>query len=88
MFLAQGEEELVVKILSTVSPGRDVRPVGFDIAKGERVLSAGDRLGPAEIGLLASVGVISIKVYQRPLIGVLSTGDEVRHFGYMYDTII
>ena len=78
----------MVKILSSVSPGHDVRPVGFDITKGERVLSAGDRLGPAEIGLLASVGVISIKVYQRPLIGVLSTGDEVRHFGYMYDTII
>ena len=66
-----------MKILSSVSPGHDVRPVGFDIAKGERVLSAGDRLGPAEIGLLASVGVTSIKVYQRPLIGVLSTGDEV-----------
>lgn len=82
--MAQGEEELVVKILSSVTPGHDVRPVGFDIAKGERVLSAGNQLGPAEIGLLASVGVTSIKVYQRPLIGVLSTGDEVHHFGCMY----
>ena len=66
-----------MKILSSVSPGHDVRPVGFDIAKGERVLSAGDRLGPAEIGLLATVGVTWVKVYQKPLIGVLSTGDEV-----------
>lgn len=73
----QGEEELVVKILSSVSPGHDVRPVGFDIAKGERVLSAGDRLGPAEIGLLATVGVTKVKVYEKPTIKVLSTGDEV-----------
>ena len=68
-----------MKILSSVSPGHDVRPVGFDIAKGERVLSAGDRLGPAEIGLLATVGVTRVKAYQKPLIGVLSTGDEVYH---------
>jgi molybdopterin biosynthesis enzyme len=74
----------VVKILSSVSPGHDVRPIGFDIAKGECVLSAGDRLGPAEIGLLASVGATRVKVYKKPLIGVLSTGDEVHHFEYYY----
>ena len=60
-----------------MSPGHDVRPIGFDITKGERVLSAGDRLGPAELGLLATVGVTKVKVYQRPSVGVLSTGNEV-----------
>ena len=63
--------------MSSVKPGHDVRPVGFDIAKGERVLSAGDRLGPAEVGLLAAVGVTSVKVYEKPIVRVLSTGDEV-----------
>ena len=36
------------------------RPVGFDIAKGEKVLSSGDILGAAELGLLASVGVTKV----------------------------
>ena len=74
----QGNEELLVKILTSVSPGHDVRPIGCDIAKGECVLMAGDRLGPAEIGLLAAVGVTKVKVYQRPTVGILSTGNEVR----------
>lgn len=73
----QGDEELVVKILTAVSPGHDVRPVGCDIAKGERVLSTGDRLGPAELGLLAAVGITKVRVYQPPTVGVLSTGNEV-----------
>jgi molybdopterin biosynthesis enzyme len=48
------------------------RPVGFDIGKDEQVLTAGDRLGPAELGLLAEV-----RVSQKPRVGVLSTGNEV-----------
>ena len=36
------------------------RPVGFDIGKGVRVLAAGDRLGPSELGLLAAVGVTRV----------------------------
>ena len=73
----QGTEELIIKILSSINPGHDVRPIGCDIAEGERVLAAGDRLGPAELGLLAAVGVTKVKVYQRPTVGVLSTGNEV-----------
>ena len=36
------------------------RPVGFDIERGERVLTAGDSLGPAELGLLAAVGTTEV----------------------------
>lgn len=36
------------------------RPVGFDIAQGQQILSKGDMLGPAELGLLASVGVTQV----------------------------
>ena len=36
------------------------RPVGCDIGKGEKVLSAGDRLGPAELGILAAVGITAV----------------------------
>ncbi|TMW95672.1 hypothetical protein EJD97_008502 [Solanum chilense] len=50
---------------------------GSDIAQGTIVLKSGERLGAAEIGLLATVGVVAVKVYPCPTIGVLSTGDEL-----------
>ncbi|KAI5063213.1 hypothetical protein GOP47_0021760 [Adiantum capillus-veneris] len=66
-----------VRILRRVSKGYDIRPVGFDIAQGEVVLKAGDVLGAAEIGLLATIGVDIVEVHPRPLVAVLSTGDEL-----------
>ncbi len=66
-----------VEILRAARPGEDVRPVGYDIATGAQVLSAGERLGPAELGLIAAVGVTDLLVYARPRVGVLSTGDEL-----------
>ena len=60
-----------------VHAGADVRPVGYDVALGEVVLPAGTRLGPAEIGLLATVGATSIQVVPRPRVAVLSSGDEL-----------
>lgn len=66
-----------VWIKTTVGPGDDVRPVGIDVAAGQRVLAAGDYLGAAEIGLLATVGATSVSVYRRPKVAVLSTGDEL-----------
>ncbi|KAG8371062.1 hypothetical protein BUALT_Bualt13G0047900 [Buddleja alternifolia] len=66
-----------VRILKQVTRGLDIRPVGFDIAKGDLVLKSGERLDAAEIGLLATVGIIAMKVYPTPKIAVLSTGDEL-----------
>ncbi|MCB0131063.1 MAG: molybdopterin molybdotransferase MoeA [Caldilineaceae bacterium] len=67
----------MVRIDARVHPGQDVRPVGVDVAAGETVLTAGERLGVAEIGLLATVGLSEVAVYQRPHVAVLSTGDEL-----------
>jgi len=53
------------------------RPVGCDIKKDELVLSRGVRLGPSEIGLLATVGVAKVSCYKLPRVGVMSTGNEV-----------
>ncbi|XP_068658754.1 molybdopterin biosynthesis protein CNX1 isoform X2 [Aristolochia californica] len=50
---------------------------GYDIERGSAVLKAGDHVGPSEIGLLATVGVTMVKVYPRPTVAVLSTGDEL-----------
>jgi gephyrin len=66
-----------VRIRKGVRPGDDVRPVGVDVATGQEVLRAGERLGAAEIGLLATVGAAQVVVYPRPRVAILSTGDEL-----------
>ncbi|EDV20302.1 uncharacterized protein TRIADDRAFT_61235 [Trichoplax adhaerens] len=73
----EGAVELSVKILSEPKVGQDIRPVGFDIKAGEKVLSANDYIGSAELGILATVGCTSVKVYKSPLIAICSTGNEV-----------
>lgn len=47
------------------------------LRQGADVLSPGERIGVAEIGILATVGAAQLAVYRRPRVGVLSTGDEV-----------
>ena len=53
------------------------RAVGSDITWGQEVLRPGQRLGPAELGLLATVGVTTVQCYAVPTVGVMSTGNEV-----------
>lgn len=66
-----------VKILVQTKTGVDIRPVGCDIEKDAVVLKSGECIRASEIGLLATVGVTTVKVYRTPTIGVLSTGDEL-----------
>ena len=66
-----------IRIRAQVQPGADVRPVGIDVEAGQTVLAAGERLDAAEIGLLATAGVVDVPVYPRPKVAVLSTGDEL-----------
>ncbi len=54
------------------------RPIGFDIEKNAKILEKGQKLGPSELGLLATVGVTKVPCFKRPTIGVMSTGNEVR----------
>lgn len=60
-----------------IEPGADIRPAGQDIEQGQLVLERGICLGPAEIGLLATVGQTTVKVYRKPVVAVISTGDEL-----------
>lgn len=66
-----------VEILRPVGAGAYVRPSGMDVAAGSLALKAGTRLRPAEIGLLAALGVAEPLVHRQPLAGVLSTGSEL-----------
>ncbi len=65
----------------TLKAGANRRLAGEDIQAQDRILSAGTRLTPTQISVLASVGVESVDVYQRLRVGVLSTGDEVKPVG-------
>lgn len=66
-----------VRFDRTVKPGANVRPVSEDIASGQLVLPAGTVIGPAEIGLLASMNRLRVPAYCRPVVAVLSTGNEI-----------
>jgi molybdopterin molybdotransferase len=62
-------------------PGQNVRRAGEDLAAGRPALLAGRRIGPAELGLLASLGVAEVEVHRRPRIAFFSTGDELASIG-------
>jgi len=56
---------------------RNVRPRGEDILEGAVVLDAGTAIGPAQIGVLASVGAAQVDVYRRPRVAIAGSGDEL-----------
>lgn len=67
----------VVRILAKVAPGTNRVPLGEDVREGQVVLRAGAQLRPPEIGILGAVGIGSVPVYRRPVVGVVATGDEI-----------
>ena len=58
-----------------------IRKKGEEIEQSEVVLSAGKRLNPADISLLANLGVANVDVYQPLIVGLLATGDELVALG-------
>jgi molybdopterin molybdotransferase len=66
-----------VKVLVQAKKGQDIRLAGEDVKDGELIISRGDVIRPAEIGMLASLGRSFIMVYQRPIVAVVATGDEL-----------
>jgi molybdopterin molybdotransferase len=69
--------ETTVHVLRAPQRGANVRYAGEDVRPGQMVLSAGTVLGPAEIGMLASLGLPQVSVHRRPRVAVLATGDEI-----------
>ncbi len=57
--------------------GLDIRLAGEDVREGETVIFSGSVIRPAEVGMLAALGRSFVSVYQRPLVAVLATGDEL-----------
>ena len=70
-----------VAIYRAVGKGDNVRYAGEDIRKGATVLTKGATLRPAHIGALANLGRATVKVIRRPVVAILSTGDELVPLG-------
>src|SRR5207248_6911885 len=77
MFEQTDERDGRVRLERAVRPGDNLRPVGIDLEVEQVVMTAGALLGPAEIGLLATLGIVEVAVHRRPRVAVLSTGDEL-----------
>jgi molybdopterin molybdotransferase len=89
--IPQGADTVVIVEVATISPdGRTVeigqaaplgdcfRLAGSDVSRGDLVLSAGTRVGPAQIGAAAALGLAELPCGGRPRVAVLPTGDELR----------
>ena len=70
-----------VAVRASAEPGGNVREPGEDMRAGETVLAAGRMLRPADIGLLASLGLPAVRVARRPRVAILATGDELVDVG-------
>jgi len=75
---AEGENIVLDRIPTA---GENIRLAGEDISQGDLVLAQGKRITPVDIGLLASLGVTHLRVFQRLRVGVFSTGDELKALG-------
>ena len=67
-----------ITMTQSPAPGQHIRRRREEIQRGDIALSAGTVLRPSDIGLLAALGHKAVRVYRRPRVGILTTGDELR----------
>lgn len=70
-------DDTTIEVYRSVAPGQNMIAIGEDIKKHAVVLSKGQIIRPQEAGLLAALGKQQITVYQKPVVGIVSTGDEI-----------
>lgn len=73
--------EAGVEINSDIRCAQNVRNIGEDIAQGSVVLAAGQSVGSAQMGVLASLGLASLKIKRPVRVAIFSSGDEIRSIG-------
>ena len=74
---ADAAELPLLRFLTLPKLGQHIRRAGEDVTRGAVVLAKGCRLGPAELGLAASIGLAELPVVRRPRVALFSTGDEL-----------
>lgn len=71
------EETGKVRILSSVSPWKDIRPIGEDIVAGEMILPSNHKIRPIDIAVLLSAGILELVVIKRAEVAIFPTGTEI-----------
>jgi molybdenum cofactor synthesis domain-containing protein len=79
--LTERDGEDAVLVRDEAQPGQHVRRAGGDLEAGQVVFGAGTVLGPAHVGVLATVDAQLVRAFPRARVGVLSTGDELVESG-------
>lgn len=74
----RGESILVSE---AVHPGQNVSTMGEDMSKGTLVVSKGEFLNPSKVGAIAALGHKSVRVYSKPFVGIVPTGNEIAEVG-------
>lgn len=74
---AETLDDTTIEVYRSVAPGQHILEIGEDFRRGQIILEAGQHLRPQETGLLAAFGLQSVRVFKRPRIAIISTGDEV-----------
>ncbi|MDY6837368.1 MAG: molybdopterin molybdotransferase MoeA [Thermodesulfobacteriota bacterium] len=70
-------DEQTLEVFKSTAPLQHVMEVGEDLTKGERILSKGIVIRPQEMGVLAALGQSQVPVYRKPVVAIVSSGDEI-----------
>ncbi|UWG95580.1 molybdopterin biosynthesis protein [Dehalobacter sp. DCM] len=65
------------QLLSAASPWQNIRQIGEDICASEMIIPSNIRIEPAAIGAMLAGGVMKVKVWKKPVVGLIPTGDEI-----------
>ncbi len=79
--MAQASGDFLTIAAGTVARGENRRKLGEDLMQGQPALRQGDRLGPAALGLIASLGIAEVPVWRRLSVAYFSTGNEILSLG-------
>jgi putative molybdopterin biosynthesis protein len=74
-------DENKVNIYKSASSYQNIRPIGEDIVEGQLILPSNHRIRPVDIGAVMAGGVNSLRVYKKPVVGVIPTGTEIVEAG-------
>lgn len=70
-------EGKTIRLSESIFKGKNIRQQGDDVKVGETIILKGTKIGPAEMGLLASLGVSHVNVFRKPVVAILTTGNEL-----------
>ncbi len=74
-------DEQTIRVDANHRTGENIRKAGEDITDGQIILEAGIKISPADLGVVASLGIGNLSVYRRPVVAFFSTGDELVGIG-------